>query len=188
MKHKVYILLVFIFIAASAKAQFKYQNKLKTGNKGFSITTGAEVISFGGNTFFGTYIMPRYSFSLTPKFNITTGFNLGNLNSSVNFSETNTNMYYHIIAPLFSNFVFVEGEYSYSDHLKIRTSFYSTLQQSNTFLPGTSINPLVNNWKSAKIGFDYKISDGFFINAEFGVTNSPLNLYRDNPFRNYRFY
>lgn len=186
-KHKVYILIVFIFTAFSVKAQFRYQNK-ENNEGGFSITTSVEVMNFSGNTIIGTYIMPQYSFNVTPKFHITAGFNIGKLNSNINFSDTQYNLYY-TPSPLYSNSIFVEGEYSYSDHLKISGSFFRTLQQSNEYISRTPpIIPIDNNWKSAKIGFDYKISDGVFINAEFGVTNSPFNSYLNSPFQNYRFY
>ena len=50
------------------------------------------------------------------------------------------------------------------------------------------MNPIVNDWKSAKIGFDYKLSDGIYINGEFNITNSPFNSYVNSPFRNYPYY
>jgi len=186
MKHNNYIIVVFILLSTFANAQFKYQKKLQNSNNGFHITSGAEVISFGGNTIIGTYITPQYRFNITPKFHITAGLNIGNLNS--NISHTQTNVLFYSTNHLFSNYLFVEGDYSYSDKLKIRGSFYSALQQKPASLPETSVNPLVDNWKNAKIGFDYKLTDGVFINAEIGVSNSPFNSYIYSPFQNNRLY
>ncbi len=183
MKTSIFCLtLIFITIPFFGIAQFKNESFLgKEKNKGFTISTGAEVFSIHGNSFIGTFITPEYRFNLTPKITINTGLNIGNLSANMNASDYESISYYNYISPFFSNSFFIEGIYSYSNKLTITSSYITSLPLSTSKNIEPQMNPNVNDWKSAKIGIDYKITDGVHINAQFGISNSPFNYRLNSP-------
>lgn len=144
------------------------------------LSTGAGVMSFGGQTLFSTWVAPTVKYQLTPKFNLKVGAitMYGNMNNFQNYlyQENNTSK----TDRLAQYYFFAQGEYKVNNKFTIRGTTMKEFSDQ-------SLNP--SPYSMNHIGFDYKISDKVTINADFLLSkgNTPWGMY-SNPYNQNSFF
>ena len=159
----------------------KYDNKLQ-----FHFQTGASVTSFGNNTVFSKWIAPSFSYKVNPKLNLHFGTLV--LDENANYLSFNSEM--QNSAKINSTHVYLNlsGDYQVTKSIRFRATTFNELPNGNT---------PQNYFYYNQMGIDIKVTDNFFISADFvnqrgqasyGMYNNSMFFnsddYRGNNFMN----
>ena len=141
----------------------KYDNKMQ-----FHFSTGASVTSFGNNTVFSKWIAPSFTYQVNPKLNLHFGtFILDEnaphflFNSEMpNAGNTNSTHAY----------LNLSGDYQVTKSIRFRATTFNELPNGN---------PAQNYFYYNQMGIDIKVTDNFFISADFinQKGNQPFGMY-----------
>lgn len=156
--------------------QTQYDKRPFSENKRVQVkvSTGASVMSFGGEALFNTWVAPEVKYQLTQKFSLKVGTvaMYGTMNNFQQYlyKENNTTQ----TDKLAQYFFYAQGEYKVSDKFTLRGTTMKELSDN-------SLNP--SPYSMNHIGFDYKIKDNVIISADFLLSkgNTPWGMEYSNP-------
>lgn len=137
----------------------------------------------GDKSLFGVYAAPHISYRVSPRFRVNFGAMIRNSNF-INYINPFEPYYPGYTATFDDNltqtFVYAEGEYLVSPRLVINTRVFKEVARFNE----PQINPRALDLDSegVSVGFNYRVSDGFQVGAQFEYSKGrrPYDPY--NPF------
>lgn len=158
-----------------AYSRLPEQNTSKKLN--VDVNMGTSVSVSHGKLYSGYFVAPAFNYQVNPRLNIRVGAVY--MNASVpplSISENQSFAY-----PTVNNVsVFTEGRYSLNPRLTLSGSAY---KQVNTNTHSMNPKALDYGMQGVSVGFDYKISEGLHVGAQFNYQNNTNPYY--NPY--YRF-
>ncbi len=140
----------------------------------FHLSMGGSVTSFDNNTFFSKWVAPELTYQVNPKLNLHLGtmylnenININSYNSENTLIQTNSNFT--------RAFIYLSGDYQLNKNLRLRATTLNEVPQKN-------IN--FENFGYNQIGFDLKITDNFYMSADFISIKGrrPVSAFSNNPF------
>ncbi len=147
----------------------KYDQKMK-----FHLSTGASVTSFGNNTIFTKWIAPGMSYQVSPKLNLHFGSLI--LDGNLNYPSYNS----EFAGTIDRNnptqaFLYISGDYQLNKSIRFRATTFNEI-------PGNNSNQ--NSFNFNQVGIDIKVTDNFFISADFinQKGQQPFGIYNNNRF------
>ncbi len=155
----------------------KYDNKLQ-----FHFQTGASVSSFGNNTLFSKWIAPSFSYKVNPKLNLHFGTFV--LNENANYPSLNSEMHNAAKTDPTRVFLNLSGDYRLTKSIRLRATTFNELPNGDT---------PQNYFYYNQLGIDIKVTDNFFISADFinqkgrtshGMYNNSMFFNSDDYFGN----
>lgn len=139
------------------------------------LSTGASIMSFGGESLFNTWVAPEVKYQLTPKFNLKIGTvaMYGTMNNFQQYLYKENSVSQS--EKLAQYFFYAQGEYKVTDKFTLRGTTMKEFSEN-------SLNP--SPYSMNHIGFDYKIKDNIMISADFLLAkgNTPWGLAYSNPY------
>jgi hypothetical protein len=140
----------------------------------FHFSMGASVTSFDNNTFFSKWIAPELTYKVNPKLNLHLGSMYLNENYTINSfnyenQEINSNTNFT------RAFVYLSGDYKLNSNIRLRATTFNEVPQKNSQFDNFGYN---------QVGFDLKITDNFYMSADFISIKgrSPVSVFSNNPF------
>ena len=145
----------------------KYDNKMQ-----LHFSTGVSFSSFGNNTLFSKWIAPSFSYQVNPKLNLHFGTLISDENSnyqSFNSEQKNINRSNPTQA-----FIYISGDYQVTKSIRFRATTFNELPNGN---------PTQNYFYYNQMGVDIKVTDNFFISADFtNRNNCNFGMYNSSMF------
>ncbi len=146
----------------------KYDNKSR-----FHFGAGASVTSFGNNTVFSKWIAPSFTYPISPKLNLHIGTLVLNRNSNsqlFNSEQLNAERSNPTQA-----FLFVSGDYQLNKNIRFRATTFNEIRDKNSTR---------NSFNYNQVGVDIKVTDNFFISADFVSEKGfrPFGMYSNSMF------
>ncbi len=188
MKKLVLIFIVFIISdllsAQNAMNEFLYDSSIvakkfnlfnENMNKStFHLSMGGSVTSFDNNTFFSKWVAPELTYKLNPKLNLHLGTMYLNENININ-SYNSENTLIQTNSSFTRAFVYLSGDYQLNNTLRLRATTLNEVPQKNSNFENFGYN---------QIGFDLKITDNFYMSADFISVKGrrPVSAFSNNPF------
>ena len=139
----------------------------------FHLSTGASVISFGNSSVFTQWIAPGFTYQVSPKLNLHFGSMVLNGNSNSQFFNNEQ--------PTLEKrnstqaFIYISGDYQLNKSIRFRATTFHEMKGKNSNQNSYSYNQL---------GVDIKVTDNFFISADFINENGqrPFGMYNNSMF------
>jgi len=145
----------------------KYDNKIQ-----LHFNTGASITAYGKTTVFTKWISPGFTYQVNPKLNLHFGSLLINGNNNQYFNTEQQN--FERKNPT-QAFLYISGDYQINKSIRLRATSFNELKEksSNQY-----------NYYYNQMGIDIKISDHFFISADFinEKGRRPFGIYNNSMF------
>ena len=151
----------------------------KDNNKKLNVNVnmGTSVAVSHGKFYSGYYMAPDFNYQVSPRLNVRVG--VVYMNATIPPLSISENQSYTF--PTVNNIsVFTEGRYSVNSRLSVSGSAY---KQVNTNVHAVNPKAFDFNMQGVSVGFDYKLSEGIHVGAQFNFQNNTNPYY--NPY--YRF-
>ena len=161
-----------------ANQQLPEQNKIKKLD--VDVNMGTSVAVSHGKLYSGYFMAPAFNYHVNPRLNVRVGLVYYRTTlPPLSISENQTYTF-----PTVNNFsVFTEGQYSVNSRLTVTGSAY---KQLNTTVHTMNPKALDYGMQGVSVGFDYKISEGLHVGAQFNFQNTTNPYY--NPYYRYSPY
>lgn len=148
-------------------------------NGHWGINAGGFAGSMNGNSYYGSFLSPNYTYDLTKKFSVQGGI----MFSNVNTPGFTTNEGYQILPKSFNtSIIYAQGIYKVNEKVFLTGGAYTSLQPSSH----NSLNKAyTNDIKGGKLGIGYNISESssIYLEMQFNRGRSPFNTF-GNPYSN----
>ncbi|MFZ4398610.1 MAG: hypothetical protein ACOYO1_01145 [Bacteroidales bacterium] len=136
-------------------------------------STGASVTSYGNSTIFNKWIAPGFTYQVNPKINLHFGSLI--VNGNENFSMYSNEQSNRVSNNLTRNFLYLSGDYKISNSIRLRATTFNEVGNKNA---------IQNNYYYNQMGIDIKVTDNFYISADFinEKGRRPFGIYNSNMF------
>lgn len=151
---------------------------LKT-NGHWGINAGGFAGSVNGNSYYGSFLSPNYTYDLSKKFSIQGGI----MFNSFNTPGFTTSEGYHILPQSFnSSIIYAQGIYRVNEKVFLTGGAYTSLQPSSH---NTLNKAYTNDIKGGKLGIGYNLSEhsSIYFEMQLNKGHSPFNTF-GNPYSN----
>jgi hypothetical protein len=132
------------------------------GDFGFSMSVGAGMSSWSGNTSFGTYVSPSFAYNVSERFRLKAGVTMMNNFGSTYYSPYDT---YYNPATVTSSRIFVQGDYLVNNKLMLSGAVYKEVSPFNPRI--TDPNFYAPDGEGFMFNLNYRPSKNVEINATF---------------------
>ncbi|HBX49592.1 MAG: hypothetical protein A2W98_05980 [Bacteroidetes bacterium GWF2_33_38] len=171
------VLLTFLSLFLFAQ-QIDTVEILKSKKLNYSLQMGTSVTVFNKSSYFNSFIAPKVSYQISPKF----GLSLGGILMRTNFQpsifvNSTSEINNHYSTAFNQNFLFVQASYSVNEHLSISGTVYQL------------VNKIPNNNSQRQrysIAADYKLKNGMSFGIELSNSDTPfVNNLSQSPYKNH---